>query len=192
MRLIRNRLVSFTLPVIVAATLLLPACGGDDDNTQVPTGGGGPDPVGANGDEITMSVDGAPQQSYVEASGLPDIDCDPRVDWGSNQVVMWHDYTDGAGPNGYELFFDIMFPNNDDVGTYTVQGDYLQALLHLNGMDYSASPILGSSIGSVTVTRSDTRIEGTYTITLVDAGEQNLITVTGSFAVDAGWSLSCQ
>jgi hypothetical protein len=177
---------------MIAAAALLPACGDDDGPPPNPTGGGGPDPVGANGDEITLSIDGAPERSFVEASGLPDIDCDPRVDWASYQLVMWHDYTDGQGPNGYELFFDIMFPATDDVGTYTVHGESLQALLYSNGVNYSASPILAPSSGTVTVTRSDTSIEGNYTFTLVDATGQNTVTVTGSFAVGGGWSLSCQ
>jgi hypothetical protein len=190
MRLSQNSPGSLTIPVIVAAALLLPACGGDD-NPPNPTGGGGPDPVGANGDEIVISVDGAAQQSFVEASGLPDIDCDPRVDWAANQVILWHDHTGGAGPSGYELFLSIVFPNADSVGTYTVHGDFLQAVLYLNGVNYSASPIVRASSGSVTVTRSDTRIEGPYTLNMVDSSGQDSLTLTGSFAVDAGWSLSC-
>jgi len=185
-----ERIVRLTLAAMVAA-IVLPGCGSDDDTPQNPAGGGGPDPVGANGDEIVFAMDGDPPRSFVEASGLPDIDCDPRVDWAANQIALWYDFTDGSGPNGYELFLDIIFPNNDDVGTYTVHGDSLQAILYANGVNYAASPIVGASSGTVTVTRSDERIEGTFTITLVDEGGQNTVTLTGSFAVDGGWSLSC-
>lgn len=191
MHLISKYIILLALAAMAVTAALLPACGGDDDHSQNPTGGG-PDPVGANGDEITMSIDGAPERNFVEASGLPNIDCDPRVDWAAYQVVLWHDFTDGAGPNGYELLFDIMFPASDSAETYTVHGESLQALLYLDGVNYMASPIVAASSGTVTVTRSDTRIEGTYAVTVVDASEQNAVTLTGSFAVEKGWSLSCQ
>jgi hypothetical protein len=136
-------------------------------------------------------MNGGSEAQYMEASGLPSIDCDPRVDWGANQVILWDDFTNGSGPNGYELFFEIMFPAADSVGTYTVHGDYLQALLHHNGVNYTASPLFSTSSGNVDVTRSDSRIVGDYTITVVDADETTSVTVTGHFGVDRGFSLSC-
>jgi hypothetical protein len=138
-----------------------------------------------------MSMNGASEATYFEASALPSIDCDPRVDWGASQVILWSDFTNGDGPNGYELFFEIMFPVADSVGTYTVHGDFLQAFLHESGSDYAASPLLTTSSGTVHVTRSDDRIEGDYAITLVDAEETTSVTMTGRFGVDRGFSLSC-
>ena len=61
-----------------------------------------------------LSLNGGPQTTYTEASGLPSIDCDPRVDWTFNQVVGWANYTNGSGPNGYDLFFEIMFALDKD------------------------------------------------------------------------------
>ncbi len=166
---------------VVAWTVLLISCGGGEDDPLSPGGSGS--------DFVTMAVDGGNEGTYAEASGLPSIDCDPRVDWGFSQVILWNDHTNGSGPNGYELFFEIMFPNVDDVGTYTVHGDMLQALFY-DGINYSASPLMDTSNGSVTVTRSDTRIEGTYTLTVVDA-QGNTKTLAGSFSVENGFSLSC-
>jgi len=76
------------------------------------------------------------------------------------------------------------------VGTYTVHGESFQTLFH-NGADYSASPIMDTSSGTVVVTRSDTRIEGTFNIVVVDAAETTSLTLTGSFGIQKGFSLSC-
>lgn len=164
---------------------LLVSCGADD------SGPSGPQvPVDPNADVLTLKVNDAAPVAYTEASGLPDIDCDPRVDWSAYQVILWDDYTDGAGPSGYERFLDLMFPVDDSVGTYTVHGESMQAYFY-DGVDYSASPILASSTGTVTVTRSDTRIEGTFDLTLVDASETSSVQLAGFFSVDRGFSLSC-
>ena len=162
------------------------ACG-EEDNPSPPLDPGG----GSGTDFMAMSMNGSSEATYVEASGLPNIDCDPRVDWGASQVILWNDFTGGEGPNGYELFFEIMFPVADSVGTYTVHGNYLQAMLHENGTYYTASPLLNTSSGTVHVTRSDDRIEGDYSVTLVDADATTSVTMTGRFGVDRGFSLSC-
>ena len=120
--------ISKGLCLSITMMFLVTSCGGSDG----PTNPNQPDlPVsGGDGDTMVLSIDGAPNASYQEASGLPEIDCNPRVDWGFSQVVLWDDFTGGSGPNGYDKFFFIMFPNNDAVGTYTVQGDLLQSMLY--------------------------------------------------------------
>jgi hypothetical protein len=178
-------LVVLALATGLAIVSAIASCGGDD-GTSPSTG----PPGNPTSDFITMSVDGGGAVTYAEASGLPTIDCNPRVDWASYQVVLWDDFTGGIGPNGYDKFFEVMFPAADTVGTYTVQGDFCQSLYY-DGSNYTASPILNTSSGTVQVTRSDTRIEGTFTITVVDAAETTSINLTGSFGVDRGWSLSC-
>jgi len=174
------------LAFAIATLVLSVSC--DDDDPTSPAGTGSP-PAGSS-DFMTLSVNGGPQSTYTEASGLPAIDCDPRVDWAFDQVVGWADYTNGNGPNGYDLFFEIMFPAADTVGTYTVQGDNLQAMFY-NGEFYTASPIRPTTSGMVVVTRSDTRIEGTFSITALDSLGTTLVDFAGSFGVDAGFSLSC-
>ena len=161
------------------------SCSGGDGSS--PTSSGNP-PSG--GDFFTVSVNGGTETVYTEASGLPSIDCDPRVDWAFSQVIGWADFTNGSGPNGYDLFFNIMFPNIDSVGTYTVQGDNLQALVY-NGELYTCSPVYPTSAGTVQVTRSDSRIEGTYAITAIDSLGTTSVNFAGTFGVDNGFSLSC-
>jgi len=87
------------------------------------------------------------------------------------------------------MIFDIMFLD-DSVGTYdvTVPADGAQVVYAPNGTTYLANFAQGS--GTVTVTRSDTRIEGTFDVT-VDDGGNNPINLSGSFGVDSGNSLSC-
>jgi hypothetical protein len=182
-RIPKNLLV-FSLFIGVA--IVLGSCG-DDDGPATPTGVHNPPP--GSGDFVTMSINGGPASTYTEASGLPAIDCDPRVDWASYQVILWSDFIGGSGPNGYDVLLDIMFPAADTVGTYTVQGDFLQALFY-NGGNYMASPAFPTSSGTVEVTRSDTRIEGTFNIMVIDTTAAS-VTLTGSFGVDGGWSLSC-
>jgi hypothetical protein len=41
------------------------------------------------------------------------------------------------------------------------------------------------------VTRSDDRIEGTFTITVVDSAQTSSLTLTGRFGVDSGYSTDC-
>lgn len=165
--------------------LALGSCGGSDESDPASPPG---DPQGA--DFIKLSLDGATQVEFRESSGLPNIDCDPRVDWGFFQVILWDDFTDGSGPNGYDTFFEIMFPAADSVGTYTVHDDFLQALYH-NGIDYAASPLRAASSGWAVVTRADSRIEGSFDLTLVDADEATTISLAGSFGVQRGFSTSC-
>ena len=172
------------LSLVVVMPIVLASCGGDA--TGPITGTGNP-PI-PNGDFFTMSINGGAQTTYTEASGLPTIDCDPRVDWAFSQVFGLANYT-GSGPNGYNMSFGIVFPA-DTVGTYTVQADNIQALIY-NGEFYAASPILPASSGTVQITRADSRIEGTFTITAVDTLGTNPVNFAGSFGIDAGFSLSC-
>lgn len=148
-----------------------------------------PPPNHQGTDFVTLSRDGGAEVGVHEASGLPNIDCDPRVDWGYSQIVMWKGYTGAAG-TGYETVFDIMFPLADSVGTYTVHDNSLQAYYH-DGVDYMASPIHATSAGTVVVTRSDSHIEGSFDFTLVDASETTTISLAGTFGVQRGFSLSC-
>ena len=67
--------------LFVATALWLASCSGDDAVT--PGGGGGGGGGGQGGDFVSLSVNGGPENTYTEASGLPSIDCDPRVDWHS-------------------------------------------------------------------------------------------------------------
>lgn len=178
------------LIVLFACVLssVLASCSGDDG----PSGTAGPGGGGElTGDFVTLSIDGGNAVTSTEASGLPDIDCDPRIDWASNQVVLWSQFTGGGGPSGYDTFLDVMFPVDDAVGTYSVHGDMLQALFYQNGVSYGASPIYPNSAGTVEVTRSDERIEGNFTFTLLDETGTKSLTLTGDFGIDAGWSLSC-
>jgi hypothetical protein len=176
----------FVLSLAIGTPIVLASCG--DDNPSSPAGTGNP-PTGS-GDFMTLSVNGGPQTTYTEASGLPSVDCDPRVDWASNQVVGWANYANGNGPNGYDLFFEIMFPAVDTVGTYTVQGGNLHAMFY-NGDFYTASPTRPATSGSVLVTRRDWRIEGTFSITALDSDGTTSVHFAGSFGVDDGFSLSC-
>jgi len=179
-----SRLARFSLVILVV--VVVGSCNSEDSTGPAGTQG---TPGAGSGDFVTLERDGGPGQTYTEATGVPVIDCDPRVDWAAKQVVLWHTFTTGLGPNGYDHFFEIMFPNVDTVGTYTVQGDNLQALFY-DGTYYSASPIFPGTSGTVQVTRSDTRIEGVFDITVVDTTQASL-RLSGSFGVDSGFSLVC-
>lgn len=181
----------FAKPIVVLAVLVIPIVAGSCKSTDLsaPKNVIPPGPT-VNDDFLTESRDGGPEVTYIEASGLPAIDCDPRVDWGADQVVIWHTFTGVGTINGYEHFLEIMFPVTDTVGVYTVQGDYLQALL-FDGKFYSASPLATGSHGSVQVTRSDTRIEGTYALTVLDSALTDSLQLNGRFGVDHGFSLTC-
>jgi hypothetical protein len=181
---------SFFLIFLILPALLL-SCGGGG-GTGTPDGTG-PDGIPTTGDVVILSVDGGANGTYTEAHD-PVIECNPRVDWFSNQVLLFDNYT-GAGPyNGFEMFFDIMFAVTDAVGTYAISADPIQVVLgDSTGTTYTANQILDNSSGTVEVTRSDTRIEGTFNVVLVDASGNPGTgpTLTGSFGVDAGASLSC-
>lgn len=187
------RTTRFNIPLVVFCTILLGAaalasCGGDNTSSPGPAKTA---PPGGTGDILTMSVNGGPTTVYAEKSGLPSIDCDPRVDWAFSQVVGWANFVGGAGPNGYELFIDIMFPLEDTVGTYTVQGDFVQVLVY-NQQYYTASPAYPATSGTVEVTRADTRIEGTYDVVAADSAGTVFVTFAGTFDVARGVSLSCE
>jgi hypothetical protein len=84
-----------------------------------------------------------------------------------------------------------MFAITDGIGTYSVHGDALQSFFHYTGVDYSASPLVATSGGTAVVTRSDDRIEGTFTVTVVDASQTTTLELSGWFEVDRGFSVSC-
>lgn len=174
------------LSFVIVMPIVLASCGGDDTGPLTGTG----NPPLPNGDFVSVSVDGGAQTMYIESSGLPSIDCDPRVDWAFTQVIGWADFTNGGGPNGYDVFLDLLFPAADTVGTYTVQGDNMQAIFY-SGQYFTASPILPASSGTVQITRSDSRIEGTFTLTAVDTLGTNPVNFAGNFGIDSGISLSC-
>lgn len=172
-----------TVAVVVG---LLASCGGGDGPSSPAPVQPGP----GTGDFLTLSVNGGAQSTYAEASGLPAIDCDPRVDWAFNQIIGYANYTNGSGPAGYDMFFDVIFALDDTVGTYTVQGDFCQVLIY-NGNTYTASPAYSTTSGTINVARADTRIEGTFNVTAVDTSGATLVGFSGSFGVEKGISLSC-
>jgi hypothetical protein len=178
-------------PIVVFIVLVLPMAAGSckDSDLSAPQNVIPPGPT-VDDDFITQSIDGGPESTFIEASGLPNIDCDPRVDWGAYQVVLWHTFTGVGAVNGYDHFFEIMFPVADSVGTYTVQGDFLQALF-FEGKFFTAGPQVPTSHGTVVVTRSDSRIEGTYALTVIDSAGTDSLRLSGEFGVDNGFSLSC-
>jgi hypothetical protein len=152
-------------------------------------GGGSSDGSGGSGsgDFVKLSIDSGAENTYTEAFS-PTIVCDPRVDWAFSQIILYDNY---LGSDQWGMIFDIMFIS-DAVGTYdvTVPGDGLNVSFIDGSGTYQANFAAVGSSGTVTVTRSDTRIEGTFTINAVDAGS-NTITLSGSFGVDSGVSLSC-
>jgi hypothetical protein len=169
------------LALVVWVFIIAIACG---DN------GGNSDENGSSesGDFVKLSINSGVENTFTEAFSA-DIVCDPRVDWASSQVILYDNY---IGSGNWDILFDIMFGISDAVGNYdiTISGDGLQVVFINGGVNYTANSITAGSSGTVNVTRSDTRIEGTFTITAVDAGS-NPITLSGSFGVDSGNSLSC-
>lgn len=169
--------------LLLVGALALCSCG-DGSSPNMPPG------VPPDRDFVALSVGGVAEIMHAEGSGAPSIACDPRVDWFASQVVLYENYTGGTGPSGYDFFFGILFPTVDAVGTYSVHGDNLQAFLDI-GTRYVAGPLAAASDGTVVVTRSDDRIEGTFTITVVDSAQTSALTLTGRFGVDSGYSTSC-
>jgi hypothetical protein len=170
--------------LILVILFLASGCGGGGGN-----GEGNPDGNGnsGSGDFVRLSVDSGAENTFTEAYSAV-IACEPRVDWASNQVILYDNYTSGGQ---WDMIFDIMFIN-DAVGTYdiTASADGINVVFMNGSVNYSANFATAGSSGTVNVTRSDTRIEGTFTITAVDAGS-NSITLSGSFGVESGHSLSC-
>ncbi len=170
---------------ILVILFLASGCGGGGGSN----GDGNPDGNGnsGSGDFVKLSIDSGAENTFTEAYSAV-IVCEPRVDWASNQVILYDNY---IGSGQWDMIFDIMFLN-DAVGTYdiTAQTDAIQVVFMNGGVNYTANFITAGSSGTVNVTRSDTRIEGTFTITAVDAGS-NPITLSGSFGVESGHSLSC-
>ena len=183
---IRVPATSFTFAVMFGGLLALGSCGGDDGpSTPIPPGSG-PDPS-----FVTLSINGGPEITHTEASGLPATECDPRVDWYLYQVLLYENFTNGTGPNGYDFFFGFLFPLADSVGTYTVQGDELEAHFHYNGIRYLAHPNADVTDGTVVVTRSDDRLDGTFSVTVVEYQGTTTLPITGRFSVDSGYSTRC-
>ena len=171
---------------LLGGLLALGSCGGVDvPNTPIPPGSE-TDPS-----FVALSIDGGPEITHTEASGLPATACDPRVDWYLYQVLLYENFTNGTGPNGYDFFFGFLLPLADSVGTYTVQGDDLEAHFHYNGIRYLAHPNADVSDGTVVVTRSNDRIDGTFSVTVVEYQGTTTLPITGRFSVDSGYSTSC-
>ena len=180
----RSRVTPAAFALLLCGAILVGSCGGDGPITPLLPG------ERQDRDFVALSVAGGAETTYAEGSGTPAVACDPRVDWFLYQVVMYSNYTNGPGPNGYDSFFGILFPLMDGVGTYTVQGDHVEVYFY-NGTRYAANRNLTTSDGTVVVTRSDDRIEGTFTVTVVDLQETTSFTLTGHFGVSAGYSASC-
>ncbi len=174
---------SWMIVLLLSLSVLIISLGGWGGGSSGGSGGSG------GGDFVKLSIDSGAENTYTEAFS-PTIVCDPRVDWSFNQVILYDNYI-GPDPDDWGMIFDIMLLS-DAVGTYdvTVPGDGLVVVLIDSSGTYQASFGIAGSSGTVTVTRSDTRIEGTFTINAVDAGS-NTITLSGSFGVDSGISLSC-
>ena len=171
--------------LLLSLSLLIISCngGGSSDGDGGLEGSGGLE----GNDFVRLSINGAAENTYIEAFS-PTIVCDPRVDWASNQVVLYDTY---LGNSEWDIFFDIMFID-DAVGTYDVlvPGDGVNVVFMDSSEIYQANFATAGSSGTVTVTRSDTRIEGTFFINAADI-DSNTITLSGSFGVDSGNSLSC-
>jgi hypothetical protein len=169
------------LAVFVVMTFLTVACGGGGDNSD---GNGN----SGSGDFVKLSINSSTENTYTEAYSA-EIVCEPRVDWAFNQVILYDNY---IGTGQWDMLFDIMFGISDAVGIYDItdREDAIQAIFMNNNVNYTANFVTVGSSGTVNVTRSDTRIEGTFTITAVDI-DSNPITLSGSFGVDNGNSLSC-
>jgi len=176
--------VAFAL--MLGGLLTLGSCGSDDGPSGPILPGPKPDPS-----FVALSINGGPEITHTEGSGLPATACDPRVDWYLYQVLLYENFTNGAGPNGYDFFFGFLFPLADSVGTYTVQGDKLEAHFYYNGTRYLAHPNVDTSDGTVTVTRSDDRIDGTFSVTVVEYQGTTTLPLTGHFSVHSGYSTSC-
>jgi hypothetical protein len=174
------------LTLLLGGLLALGSCGGDGGPSTPILPGGQSDPS-----FVALSIDGGPEVIHTEASGMPAAACDPRVDWYLYQVLLYEDFTNGGGPNGYDFFFGFLFPFADSVGTYTVQGDELEAHFHSNGTRYLAHPNAETTDGTVVVTRSDDRIDGTFSVTVVEYPGTATLPITGRFSVDSGYSTSC-
>ena len=168
------------LALVVGVFIMAIACGEDGGNSD---GNGSP----GSGDFLNLSIDGGVSNTFTESFSA-DIVCDPRVDWAFNQVILYDNY---IGSGQWDMIFDIMFIS-DSVGTYdiTVPADGLQVVFINGSVTYMANFATAGSSGTVNVTRSDTRIEGTFTTTAVDPGSSP-ITLSGSFGVESGNSLSC-
>ena len=168
--------------LLLSLSLLIISCDGEGSSD----GNGGLE----GNDFVRLSIDGGAENTYIEAFSA-DIVCDPRVDWYSSQVILNDGYL-GAGT--WDIIFDIIISNNA-VGTYdvSVPGDGLNVFFMDSNVTYQANFGITGSSGTVTVTRSDTRIEGTFTIYAVDTspGSNTTIALSGSFGVDSGNSLSC-
>ena len=169
---------------ILVILFLASGCGGGGGNGEGNSDGNG---NSGSGDFVKLSIDSGAENTFSEAYSAV-IVCEPRVDWASNQVILYDNY---IGSEQWDMIFDIMFLN-DAVGSYdiTASADGIQAIFMNGGVNYTANFATVGSSGTVNVTRSDERIEGTFTITAVDAGS-NPITLSGSFGVESGNSLSC-
>ena len=179
------------LALVVGVFIIAIACGGGgSSNDGIANIGENTDgnSSSGSGDFIKLSIDSGVENTFTEAFSAA-IVCEPRVDWAFNQVILYDTY---IGNGQWGMIFDIMFGISDAVGIYdiTVQEDGLQVAFMDGSTNYIANFITAGSSGTVNVTRSDSRIEGTFTITVVDAGS-NPITLSGSFGVDSGNSLSC-
>ena len=181
MRMYRSFRKTRMILLLCALSFLITACGS--------SGGGSSDGNGGlEGDDfIRLSIDGGAENTYIEAFSAV-ITCDPRVDWASNQVILYDGYLGGGD---WDIIFDIMFIS-DAVGTYdvSVPADGINVVFMDSSVIYQANFGTAGSSGTVTVTRADNRIEGTFTITAVDVSS-NPRTLTGSFGVESGNSLSC-
>jgi hypothetical protein len=166
-------------------SVLVISCGGGGGSSD---GSGSPRSGLGSGDFVKLSIDGGVENTFTEAFSAT-IVCDPRVDWAFSQVILYDNYL-GGGQWG--KIFDIMFGVSDAVGPYDIAlpTDGLMVVFLDGTVPYVANFAEAASSGTVNVTRSDTRIEGTFTITAVD-GSFNPITLSGSFGVDSGIALSC-
>jgi hypothetical protein len=168
--------------LLLGGLLVLGSCGGDD-GPSFPI----PPPRDPDPSYFVLSIDGGPEITYTEVSGS--TACDPRVDWYLYQVHVYQNFTGGSELNGYNFFFGFLFPFADSVGTYTVQGDEIEAHYWPNRTTrYLAHPNVDTTDGTVVVTRSDDRIEGTFNVMAVEYQGTTMIPITGRFSVENGWS----
>jgi len=172
---------------ILAGLLLIPllivACGG----------GGGGGSVGGNGsgggDFLKLAVDSGGETTYTETYDAATV-CDPRVDWvGTPQIMLLSNFNGSQWSEQLVINFDL----TDAVGVYDVNAGEVMALYTAGGVTKAAWDLstYSNSSGTVTVTQSDSRIKGSFTLVVVDNTNSNPTTLTGSFDVEDGITV-CQ
>lgn len=77
------------LVLIMGLCFIVAGCGGGGGGSDGSGGGDSDGDLGLEGNDfVKLSIDGGAENTYTEAYS-PTIVCDPRVDWHSNQVILY-------------------------------------------------------------------------------------------------------